>query len=44
MQIPTMKHPADLEVSCGRVGGRIKGPEGDRNSIGKPTDSTNLYP
>ena len=39
----------DLEKSfyhcsgyCERVGGRIEGPEGDRNSIGRPTESNNL--
>jgi len=28
--------------SYGRIGGRIVGSEGDRNSIGRPTESTNL--
>jgi hypothetical protein len=28
----------------GRVGGRIVGPEGDRNTTGRPTESTNLDP
>ena len=31
-----------LEDSYGRVGGRIEGPKGDRNSTGKSTESTNL--
>ena len=30
--------------SRGRVGGRTEGPEGDRNSIGRPTESTNMDP
>jgi hypothetical protein len=33
-----------LGDSCGRIVGRISGPEGDRNSIGRPTESTNLDP
>jgi hypothetical protein len=28
----------------GRIRGRIAGPRGDRNSTGKPTESTNLDP
>jgi hypothetical protein len=28
--------------SYGRIGGRIKSPEGDRNSRERPTESTNL--
>ena len=27
-----------------RIGGRINSPEGDRNSTGRPTESTNLNP
>jgi hypothetical protein len=34
----------ELGESYGRVGGRISGPEGDRNSTGRPTMSTNLDP
>jgi hypothetical protein len=32
----------ELGDSYGRIGGRIVGPEGDRNSTGRPTESTNL--
>jgi hypothetical protein len=32
----------ELRDSYGRVWGRIKAPEGDRNSTGKPIKSTNL--
>jgi hypothetical protein len=31
-----------LGDSYGRIGGRIVGPEEDRNSIGRPTESSNL--
>jgi hypothetical protein len=31
-----------LGDSYGRIRGRIVGPEGDRNSTGRPTESTNL--
>jgi hypothetical protein len=34
----------ELGDSYGRIGGRITGPEGVRNSTGKPTESTNLHP
>ena len=34
----------EVRDSYGRVGGRIEGPEGDRNSTGRPTESTNLDP
>ena len=34
----------DLGDSYGRVGGKIKIPEEDRNSIGRTTDSTNKDP
>jgi hypothetical protein len=34
----------ELRHFCGRVGGRIAGPEEDRDSTGKPTESTNLDP
>jgi hypothetical protein len=30
--------------SYGRIGGRIAGLKGDRNSTGRPTESTNLDP
>ena len=32
----------ELLESCGRVGGRIEEPEEDRDSTGRPTESTNL--
>jgi hypothetical protein len=32
----------ELEDSNGRIRGRIVDPEGDRNSTGRPTESTNL--
>jgi hypothetical protein len=44
MQIPTAKQWMELGDSYGRLGGRIVGPEGDRNSTGKPTESTNQGP
>jgi hypothetical protein len=28
--------------SCGKVGGKIKGPGGYRDSTGRPTESTNM--
>ena len=34
----------ELGDSYGRIGGRIVGPEGDTNSTGIPTESTNLDP
>jgi hypothetical protein len=33
-----------LGTLIGRVGGRAEGPKGDRNSTGKPKESTNLDP
>jgi hypothetical protein len=33
-----------LGNSYGRIGGRIMGPEGDKNSTGRLTESTNLDP
>jgi hypothetical protein len=33
-----------LSDSCGRFGTRIEGPGRDRNSIERPTESTNLKP
>ena len=33
-----------MEGSYEKVGGRIKDPEGNRNSTGRPTESTNLDP
>jgi hypothetical protein len=43
MQILTVKQLMELGDSNGRIGGRIVA-EGDRNSIGRPTESTNLNP
>jgi hypothetical protein len=42
MQTPTPKQWIELVDSYGRIGERITGPEGDRNSTGRPTESTNL--
>jgi len=33
-----------LGDSYGRIGGRIAGPDGDRNSTRRPTKSSNLDP
>lgn len=44
MQRLTSNHWMDLRDSHGRVGGRIEVPEGDINSKGKTTISTNLDP
>jgi hypothetical protein len=33
-----------MELFCGTVGGKIEGLRGDRNSTGRPTESTNLNP
>ena len=44
MQIPTAEQWVEPGDSYGRTGGRIMGPEGDRNSTGRPTKSTNLDP
>jgi hypothetical protein len=43
MQIPTAKHWI-VWISYGRVGERFESPEGDRNSTGRLTESTNLDP
>jgi hypothetical protein len=32
----------ELGESSGRVGGRLEGPKKERNSIGRPRESTNL--
>jgi hypothetical protein len=42
MQILTAKQWMEVKDSSGRVGGKIEGPEGDQNSTGSPTESTNL--
>jgi hypothetical protein len=34
----------ELGDSYGRIGRRVAGPKGDRNSTGRPTESTNLDP
>jgi hypothetical protein len=44
MQRPTAKQWIKLVSFYGRIEGRIAGPRGDRNSTGKPTESTNLNP
>jgi hypothetical protein len=41
IQTPTAKQWMELGDSYGLVGGRIAGPKGDRNSVGRPV-STNL--
>ena len=38
------KHWMEFEDSYGRIAGKIVGPEGDRNSKGRPTESTNMDP
>ena len=42
MQISTAKHWAEVGDSYGGVEGRIAGPNGERNSTGRPTESSNL--
>jgi hypothetical protein len=42
MQRTTAKHWTELRDSYGRVGGRTKVYRVDRNSTGRPTESTNL--
>jgi hypothetical protein len=42
MQIPTARLWMEVRDPCGRVGGRIEGPEGDGNPTGGPTESTSL--
>jgi hypothetical protein len=44
MQTPTAKQWVELGSSYGRIEGRIVGPEGNKNSTGRPTESTNLDP
>jgi hypothetical protein len=44
MKIPTAKHWMKVGDSYESAGGRIEGPEGDRNSTGRPTESTSLDP
>ena len=44
MQTPTTKQWMELRDSYGRIGGRIVGLKGDRNSTERPTESTNLDP
>jgi hypothetical protein len=39
MQRPTAKYEAE---SCGRVGGRIEGAAGDKDSTIRPTELTDL--
>ena len=42
MQRPTAKHSAELGESCGREGGKNVGARGVKDTIRKPTESTNL--
>ncbi|EDL74972.1 rCG58917, isoform CRA_a [Rattus norvegicus] len=42
MQIHTVRHWMEVGHTCEKFGKRIEGPEGDRNSTGRPTDSTKL--
>jgi hypothetical protein len=42
IQRPTDKQWMELRGSLGRIGGRISGHKVDRDSTGRPTDSTNL--
>jgi hypothetical protein len=42
MQIPTAKYWTELQDVYGRVGRRMKGPGGVRNSTGRPKESANL--
>ena len=42
MQILTVIHWTEIENPCGRVRGRIEGPQGDDNFMGRPTVLTNL--
>lgn len=44
MQIPATEHWTEVEDFYGRVGERIEGPELDRNTTGRITESTNLDP
>jgi hypothetical protein len=44
MQIPTAKESMELGDSYEITGGRIVGPEWDRNSTVRSTESTNLDP
>jgi hypothetical protein len=44
IQTPTVKQRMKLGDSYGRIGGRIVGAKGDRNSTGRPTELTNLGP
>ena len=44
IQTPTAKHSMELGNSYGTIGGRIVDTEGDRNSTGRTTQSTKLYP
>jgi hypothetical protein len=44
IQTPTAKQSTELGYSYERIGGRITGSVGDRNSTGRPAESTNLDP
>jgi hypothetical protein len=44
MRKPTAKQWLELGHSYGGFGKKIVGPKGDRDSTGRPTESTNLDP
>jgi hypothetical protein len=44
IQRPSAKPCTEFRDSYGRIGGRIAGPREDRNSTGRPPESTNLDP
>jgi hypothetical protein len=44
MQRSTVKHYTELGESFGRRGGRIVGAKGVKDTIRKPTETTNLGP
>jgi hypothetical protein len=44
VQRPTAKNWIELQDSYEKAGGRMEGPEGDRNSTGRPTESTDVDP
>jgi hypothetical protein len=44
MQISTGKHWREVRHSLEELAERIEGPELDRNSMGSPTELTNLDP
>ena len=44
MQRPTVKRQKELRESCGRVEGRSERARGVKDTIRRPTESTNLDP